>query len=203
MTLSGAAVNASAIVLAGGKSSRMGSPKCLLPFDGEPLIAHLVRRLRRLFAEVIVVAAPDQELPPLAVKIVRDEVAFQGPVGGIYYGLQAASAEVCFVTACDVPFLHLPTVEFLLAALGAADVAVAHWDGRLQPLFAVYRRSVLPFLKQQLAAGELRPTLLYEKVATRILSAAELSGADPQGLSFININLPQDYQSALRRWRSG
>lgn len=63
MTLSGAAVNASAIVLAGGKSLRMGSPKCLLPFDGEPLIAHLARRLRSLFAEVIVGAAPDQELP--------------------------------------------------------------------------------------------------------------------------------------------
>jgi molybdopterin-guanine dinucleotide biosynthesis protein A len=203
MTLNGAAVNASAIILAGGKSSRMGSPKCLLPFDGEPLIAHLVRRLRSRFAEVIVVAAPDQELPPLAVKLVRDEVAFQGPVGGIYYGLQAASEETCFVTACDVPFLNLPTVEFLLAALGAADVAVAHWDGRLQPLFAVYRRSVLPFLKQQLAVGELRPTLLYEKVATKIVSAAELSGVDAQGLSFININLPQDYQSALRRWRSG
>ena len=180
----------------------MGNPKCLLPFDGEPLIAHLVRRLRSLFAEVIVVAAPEQELPPLAVKLVRDEVAFQGPVGGIYYGLQAASEETCFVTACDVPFLNLPTVEFLLAALGAADVAVAHWDGRLQPLFAVYRRSVLPFLKQQLAAGELRPTLLYEKVATKIVSAAELSGVDAQGLSFININLPQDYQSALRRWRA-
>jgi molybdopterin-guanine dinucleotide biosynthesis protein A len=202
MTPSGAAVNASAIVLAGGKSSRMGSPKCLLRFDGEPLIAHLVRRLRRLFAEVIVVAAPEQEIPPLAVKIVRDEVPFQGPVGGMYYGLQAASAEICFVTSCDVPFLNLPTIEFLLATLGAADVAVPHWDGRLQPLFAVYRRSVLPFLKQQLAAGELRSTLLYEKVATRIVSAAELSGADPQGLSFININLPEDYHSALRRWRS-
>jgi molybdenum cofactor guanylyltransferase len=203
MTPNGAAVDASAIILAGGKSSRMGSPKCLLPFDGEPLIAHLVHRLRSLFVEVIVVAAPEQELPTLAVKLVRDEVAFQGPVGGIYYGLQAASEDTCFVTACDVPFLNLSTVEFLLAARGAADVAVAHWDGRLQPLFAVYRRSVLPFLKQQLAAGELRPTLLYEKVATKIVSAAQLSGVDAQGLSFININLPQDYQSALRRWRAG
>jgi molybdopterin-guanine dinucleotide biosynthesis protein A len=70
---------------------------------------------------------------------------------------------------------------------------------------SVRRLSALraPFLKQQLAAGELRPTLLYEKVATRIVAAAELSAADPQGLSFININLPEDYQSALRRWRSG
>ena len=202
MTLNGAAAKASAIVLAGGKSSRMGSPKCLLPFDGEPLIAHIVRRLRSLFAEAIVVAAPEQEVPPLAAKIVRDEVPFQGPVGGMYYGLQAASAEICFVTACDVPFLDLPTIEFLLAALGAADVAVPHWDGRLQPLFAVYRRSLLPLLKQQLAAGQLRPTFLCEKVDTQIVSVAELSGADPQGLSFININEPEDYQSALRRWRS-
>ena len=72
----------------------MGSPKCLLPFDGAPLIAHLVYRLHSLFAEVIVVATVELELPPLAAKIVRDEVAFQGPAGDIYiyrmYRLQAA-----------------------------------------------------------------------------------------------------------------
>ena len=82
----------------------MSSPKCLLPFDGEPLIAHLVRRLLRLFAEGIVVGAPHQMLPPLSVKIVRDEVPFQGPVGGIYYGLQAASEPMCFVSAAMCRF---------------------------------------------------------------------------------------------------
>ena len=79
---------ATAVVLAGGKSSRMGRPKALLLFDGEPLIVHIVRALKHMFAEIVVVAAPEQELPDLPVTLVRDEVAYQGPVGGIYYGLK-------------------------------------------------------------------------------------------------------------------
>jgi len=85
--------NASAVILAGGKSSRMGQPKALLPFDHEPLIVHIVRALKSMFAEAVVVAAPDQELPPLSALLVRDEVAYQGPVGGIYYGLKAAGGD--------------------------------------------------------------------------------------------------------------
>src|ERR1700754_288048 len=94
-----------AVVLAGGKSSRMGRPKSLLLFDGEPLIVHIVRALKRMFAETVIVAAPDQELPDLPATLVRDEVAYQGPVGGIYYGLKASRGKFCFVTSCDVAFL--------------------------------------------------------------------------------------------------
>jgi len=103
--------NVSAIVLAGGKSSRMGRPKSLLLFDGEPLIAQILRNLKNEFAEIIVVAAPDQELPPLSVKLIRDDLPFQGPVGGMYYGLQAMSAEIGFVTSCDAPFLNARLIE--------------------------------------------------------------------------------------------
>jgi len=203
MTSSEAVGNASVIVLTGGKSSRMGAAKFLLPFDGEPLIAHLVRRLANRFNDVVVVAAPEQELPPLPARILRDELPHQGPVGGIYYGLRAAAEEISFVTACDAPFLNLAVVEFLLSPLGDADVGVRFWQERLQPLHAVYRRTVLPLLKQQLDAGLLRPTLFYDKVKTRVIAEAELSAVDPAGLSFINFNTPAEYQDALQRWRAG
>src|SRR6476646_7500499 len=98
--------DATAVVLTGGKSSRMGRPKSLLLFDGEPLIVHIVRALEQMFAETVIVAAPEQALPDLPAILVRDEVAYQGPVGGIYYGLKAASGNFCFVTSCDVPFLN-------------------------------------------------------------------------------------------------
>jgi molybdopterin-guanine dinucleotide biosynthesis protein A len=78
-----------AIVLAGGRSSRMGRPKAMLAFDNEPLIVHIVATLQRLFPEVVVVAAPGQDLPGMPVTLVRDDVAYQGPVGGICYGLRA------------------------------------------------------------------------------------------------------------------
>lgn len=203
MTSSEAVGNASAIILAGGKSSRMGTAKCLLPFDGEPLIAHLVQRLASSFNDVVVVAGLEQELPPLPARIVRDELPHQGPVGGIFYGLRAAAEEVSFVTACDAPFLSLALIEFLLSQLGDADVGVPFWQERLQPLHAVYRKSVLPFLKQQLEERQLRPTLFYDRVKTRVIAEAELSAVDPDGLSFININTPAEYQDALQRWRAG
>ena len=190
----------SAVVLAGGKSSRMGRPKALLLFDGEPLIVHIVRALKRMFSETVIVAAPDQELPDLPATLVRDEVAYQGPVGGIYYGLRSASGESCFVTSCDVAFLNAPLISHLISQISNHDVVVPYWEERFQPLHAVYRRSVLPLLEGQLERGELRPVYLFDKVRTLKISADEIRRFDPEGLSFLNMNTPDDYDQALRRW---
>ena len=190
----------SAIILAGGKSSRMGRAKALLEFDGEPLITHLVRGLSRLFRETVIVAAPGQELPSLEATVVRDEVAYQGPVGGITYGLGAASGETCFVTSCDVAFLNAPLIAYLVAQISNHDVVVPYWEERFQPLHAMYRRSVLPLLAGQLERGELRPIYLFDKVRTLKIGAEEIRRFDPEGLSFFNMNSPADYEAALTRW---
>ena len=190
----------SAIILAGGRSSRMGRAKALLEFDGTPLIAHLMRGLKDLFHDIVVVAAPEQELPPLAATLARDEVAYQGPVGGIYYGLKAAQGDVCFVTSCDVAFLNPPLIAHLVAQIANHDVVVPYWEDRFQPLHAVYRRSVLPLLAGQLERGELRPIYLFDKVRTLTVDADDIRRFDPEGLSFFNMNTPEDYYSALNRW---
>ena len=192
--------DASAVVLVGGKSSRMGRPKALLPFDGEPLIVHVVRALKKMFAETVVVAAPDQELPSLPAVLVRDEVAYQGPVSGIYHGLKAATKEVCFVTSCDAPFLNLQLIAELLAQISDCDVVVPYWQERYQPLHAVYRTSVLPLLKEQLERGELRPIFLYDKVRTRKIPEQEIRRLDSEGLSLLNMNSPAEYDTALQLW---
>jgi molybdenum cofactor guanylyltransferase len=193
-------LNATAVVLTGGKSSRMGRPKALLLFDGEPLIVHLVRALKRMFAETVIVAAPDQELPDLPATLVRDEVGYQGPVGGIYYGLKAASGEFCFVTSCDVPFLNPALISYLTAQISHHDVVVPFWENRFQPLHAVYRTKVLPLLKGQLDRGELRPIYLFDKVQTCKVDEDVIRRFDPEGLSFLNMNTPDDYERALQRW---
>ena len=192
----------SAIVLAGGKSSRMGRPKAMLSFGGEPLIVQVIRRLGPLFPDIVVVAAPGQDLPELPATLVRDEVAYQGPVGGLCYGLRECRSAAAFVTSCDVPFLSLPLVSHLAARLPGHDVVVPRWEGRLQPLHAVYRRSVLPLLEQQLRRGELRPVFLYDKVRTLKLEEEEARALDPDGWSFFNMNTPEDYERALARWRT-
>jgi molybdopterin-guanine dinucleotide biosynthesis protein A len=193
--------HSTAIVLAGGRSSRMGTPKALLVFDGQPLIVHLVGTLQRLFGEVVVVAAPGQDLPALPVTLVRDEVAYQGPVGGLCYGLRAATGDVCFVTSCDSAFLNSNLVSHLVSRIAAHDVVVPRWEGRLQPLHAVYRRSVLPLFEGQLARGELRPVFVFDKVHTLEIDEEEIRRFDPEGLSLFNMNTPEDYEEALRRWR--
>jgi molybdopterin converting factor small subunit len=121
-------------------------------------------------------------------------------VGGIYYGLRAAGGEICFVTSCDVAFINLDLVSHLLSQIPNYDVVVPYWDNRLQPLYAVYRRSVLPLLKEQLERSELRPIFLYDKVRTCKIAEEQIRRLDPDGLSFLNMNTPQDYQAALAFW---
>lgn len=193
-------ISRSAIVLAGGKSSRMGTPKALLRFDGQPLILHVVSTLRRIFDDIVVVAAPGQELPALAVTVVRDDVAYQGPVGGICYGLRAAGGECAFVSSCDSVFLNGRVIGHLLEQIEACDVVVPHWQGRFQPLHAVYRKSVLPLLEEQLERGELRPVYLFDKVRTCTIGEEEIRRLDPDGTSFFNMNTPEDYAEATTRW---
>ena len=218
--------NAAAVILSGGKSSRMGSPKALLLFDGEPLVVHVARALNRLFPEVVVVAAPGEQFVELSrllgsqpnelnqpkklnepnepnkpeITLVRDEVAYQGPVGGIYYGIRAARGEFCFVTSCDVPFLNAALISYLLSQISDCDVVVPYWQERFQPLCAVYRRNVAPLLKEQLERGELRPIFLYDKVRTRKIEEEEIRRFDPDGLSFFNMNSPEEYKTAVAIW---
>lgn len=191
-----------AIVLAGGRSSRMGQSKAMLLFDGTPLITHVVANLRPLFADIVVVAAPGQELPSLPATVVRDDVAYQGPVGGICYGLAAAAADVCFVTACDSAFLSQRLISHLVSQIPDYDVVVPHWQDRLQPLHAVYRRRLLPIVREQLSRGELRVVSLFDKVRTRTIDEAEIRRFDPEGLSFFNMNTPEDYALAVQRLRA-
>jgi molybdopterin-guanine dinucleotide biosynthesis protein A len=217
--------DATAIILTGGKSSRMGRPKALLPFGNEPLILHIVGTLKGVFPEVVVVAAPGDQfvelssllcspnkpndlnqpnqpkkLNELKLTLVRDEIPYQGPVGGIYYGLKAAEGNFCFVTSCDVAFLNLPLIAHLMSQISNYDVVVPYWQERFQPLHAFYRRSVLPLLKEQLERGELRPIYLFDKVRTRKIDENEIRHFDPEGLSFLNMNTPEDYDAALKRW---
>ena len=183
----------------------MGRTKALLTFDDTPLIVHLVQRLSQRFSDIVVVAAPDQSLPVLPATIVYDEVAHQGPVGGIYYGLRAIRGEAAFVTSCDVAFLQLPFIDYLLSQLNhdayRYDVVVPFWQDRFQPLHAVYRTSVIPHLQEQLATQRLRPVFLYDTVPTRKISPEAIKHFDPDGLSFLNMNTEADYQAALIRWQ--
>jgi molybdopterin-guanine dinucleotide biosynthesis protein A len=182
----------------------MGRPKSALLFDGEPLVAHLLRRLAGVFPEIVVVRATDQEVPlPLdvAVSVAKDAVADQGPVAGICAGLAAVRRPLAFVVACDIPFLEPRLGAWMVAQAEGHDVVVPEWEGRLNPLQAVYRTRVLPLLEEQLAAGQRRLVDLYDRVTVRRVSEAEIRAIDPDGLTFLNMNTPEEYDRALNLWR--
>src|SRR5439155_9786192 len=100
------------------------------------------------------------------------------------------------------PFLNLSFIAHLISQIAHYDVVVPFWQNRLQPLHAVYRRSVAPLLHEQLERGELRPIFLYQKVRTCEVGADEIRRFDPEGLSFRNLNSPEDYEAALALWQN-
>lgn len=198
-------MNAGGIVLCGGRSRRMGRPKLSLPFGDETMLARVARRLGEAVAPIVVVAAAGQEVPPLpeSVRVARDRRDDRGPLEGLAVGLGVLrdQADAAFVTTCDVPLLVPALVRKMidLAARREADVLMPHVDGFDQPLSAVYRTSVLPHVERLLADGQLRPAYLFDAVPTRRVAADELTGVDPELDSLLNVNRPEDYETALRR----
>lgn len=193
-----------AMILCGGRSSRMGRDKATLPFGDETLLERVLHRLWPVCVPRMVVGRRSQTLPTLPddVQVVFDEIEDQGPLGGLAPGLRAAEDGVSawFVTSCDVPFVSPSLVSFLAERLADdVDVVVPRVDGFLQPLTAVYRPTVLPELEALFAAGGRRPVHLFDRVRTRIVEEDELAHVDPELLSFLNCNRPEDYRAALVR----
>jgi molybdopterin-guanine dinucleotide biosynthesis protein A len=190
------------IVLCGGQSKRMGHPKAWLPFAGELMLPRVVRLLSEAVHPVVVVAAPDQEVPPLPaeVALVRDEEKGRGPLQGLAAGLTAlrGKADAAYLSSCDVPFLRPPFVCRLIDLLGDRAICVPRVGEYHHPLAAVYRIEVADAVARLLAEDRLRPFFLFEAVPTRVVEAAELADVDPAFQTLRNLNAPEDYEAALR-----
>jgi len=194
--------SASAVILVGGRSARMGQPKATLRFGNLTLIERTVAELARAFDEIVVVAAPESEaieLPALGVAtIVHDEDAYQGPVGALARGLRASRHELAFACSCDLPMLRSEVASWMLSLADGYDAVIPRVGERLQPLHAVYRRRCADILDAMLSRGEHRLSAVADVVNARIVAEAEYRRADPDALSCFNINTPDDYARALK-----
>ncbi|HEV3144268.1 MAG TPA: molybdenum cofactor guanylyltransferase [Gemmataceae bacterium] len=190
------------IIVCGGRSSRMGRPKAWLPFGPELMLQRVVRILGEVVSPIVVVAAPDQDVPPLPpeVQIVRDEREGFGPLQGLAAGLQALQgpAEAAYLSSCDVPFLQPAFVCRMIELRGEHAICVPYVGGYHHPLAAVYRVDVLDTVNRLLAEKRLRPVFLFESLLTRVVEAGELADVDPTFQSLRNLNTPEDYEAALR-----
>lgn|ERR1019366_6427604 len=190
------------IVLCGGQSTRMGRPKAWLPFGSELLLPRVVRLLSEAVSPIVVVAAPDQELPPLPdeVRIVRDAERGRGPLQGLAAGLAAlqGDADAAYASSCDVPFLRPAFVRRVIELLGTERICVPRVGAYHHPLAAVYRMDVLSAVLALLEQNRLRTALLFEAVPTRVVQVEELQDVDPTFETLRNLNTPEDYEQALR-----
>jgi molybdenum cofactor guanylyltransferase len=190
------------IVLCGGQSRRMGRSKATLPFGAETMVLRVLRLLSEVAQPCVVVAAPQQELPPLPddVQVLRDRAEGRGPLEGLYCGLSALEQRVdaAYVTGCDVPLLQPAFVRRLVELLADHDVVVPVEGEFFHPLAAVYRPRVAATIADLLARDQRRMISFYDQVATRRVSVDQLRDADPALRSLMNINRPEDYERALR-----
>jgi len=189
-------VSASAIVLCGGRSTRMGRDKASLPFGDEALLLRVVRLAREVASEVLLVAREGQALPD-GLDAVRDPVEGLGPLAGIAAGLHAMTGERAFVCACDMPLLRPALARRLIDLSHGFDACVPVVDGFPVPTCAVYARATAVLARELVAARELRPKALLESARTRFVPGDELRDVDPELLSFLDCDTEEEYQAAL------
>jgi len=195
----------SAAVLAGGRATRLGRDKVTIELGGETLIQRAVRLVSALSDDVIVVGRTDQQsqLAQLihGARILSDAEPFVGVLAGIASGLVAARHDWCLVVACDMPFVSLDLVRYMMSLKEGYDVVVPRLEEGLEPLLSLYHKNCLPALLCALKLGARRVVSFYAPQRVRYVEAAEVHRIDPMGRSFHNINVPEDLVRA-QEWLS-
>jgi molybdopterin-guanine dinucleotide biosynthesis protein len=187
----------SAIVLAGGRASRLGGiNKARIEVGGVPIIHRIVEALRPLADQTILVGRFASDVGPAGVEVLPDAIERGSALVGLYSGLLAARHDAAIAVACDMPFLSAPLLAHILTRSVDSDVTVPRIGPHLEALHAVYRRSCLPPMLEMIEAGDHKIVNLYDRVRVLEISEAELRSIDPDLLSVFNVNTPSDMQRA-------
>jgi molybdopterin-guanine dinucleotide biosynthesis protein A len=186
----------SAVVLAGGGSQRLGFDKSLLELGGEPLLKQILQRLAELSDDRLVVANRRQELAHLQVPIIADARPGMGPLGGIYSGLRAMRHERGLFVACDMPFLNVRLLQYMVQQCPEFDVVIPRIGDDTEALCAIYSRACLHAIADLLDHGQMRIVDFFPQVRVHYVERREIEAFDPEHLSFFNINTQADLELA-------
>lgn len=193
-------MKAGAIILAGGKSSRMKTNKALLKFDEKTNIERMKDELKQVFDDIILVTNDPETYQFLNIKTVTDHFPGSGPLAGIHAGLEASDYEENLVVACDMPFVSAELAANLVKALKHHDAVVPVIGGRQHPLFAAYQKRISREAKERIESGELRMKHLLDALNVRYLSEDDLQLYCDGNLEriFFNMNHPEEYEEAIK-----
>jgi molybdopterin-guanine dinucleotide biosynthesis protein A len=187
-------VEVSAVILSGGESSRMGMNKAFIELNGKRIIDRNIDLLSTILPEVIIVTNTPLDYAYLNAQIATDIFPQKGSLGGIYTGLFYSSHPHSLVVACDMPFLNKEVIEYLIEKIDNNDVVIPHLSDGFHPLHAIYSRRCLPFIERLIERDDLRIIHFFKRVRVREITEKELSQVDPELISFLNINTPEDFK---------
>lgn len=189
------------VLLAGGRSRRMGHDKRFLELEGHTLLERTLSVLEEVFSDVLVVVA--DPLPPLASlrhRVVTDLIPHCATLGGLFTGLSYATHPRIFAVACDMPFLNPRVIVRLAEIEDQSDVVMVQLASGLQPMHAIYSKACLPHLERMAKAEALKVQEIVRSsgIAVRLVFEDEIRDLDPQFLSFFNVNTPADLEFARK-----
>lgn len=186
----------SGAVLVGGQSRRIGTDKALLTISGKPIIQRVVETLRAVASEVFLVGPGAERYAWLNVQVTDDLVSGAGPLGGIHTALSIARYPRCLVVACDMPFLDMDLLRYMLSEAVCWDAVVPRGPERFETLHAVYTRSCLKPIEQMLESGNLCPVGFFPLSRVRIVEPQEIASFEGGRRSLMNVNTQADLELA-------
>ncbi len=190
------------VVLAGGANTRYPTPKAFIKVDGVPLITRTLDLLRQVVGPRVVISTNEPELySHLGVPLIGDTVKGVGAMGGIVSVFEATGAEELFVAACDMPFIKAEVVQYIIDNRDKEghQATACMMDKRPQPLLAVYPRSLLGKMRELLSKGRYSLLGIVVDIEANVLKEDDLRAIDSEGISFVNVNTPEDYEKILTR----
>ncbi len=191
-------IEVTGVLLAGGKSRRMGEDKRHLVVGEQTLLERGLAVLQSIFCEVLVVIAQDSPPLKVAARVVRDLVPDCGSLGGLYTGLTQATTPYIFVVACDMPFLNQTVITQFTSRRGTADIVMARLADRLHPMHALYGKRCVPALEEMIRARQfkIQEVVSHSFLRVHYVTEADLLTIDPSGHSFYNVNTMADLEAA-------
>lgn len=191
------------VILAGGENRRFPTLKAFINLDGSTIIEKNLALLKSLFNDNLISTNMPEEYFHLGERMIGDVLPSKGPMSGIYSCLVNAAGGSVFVTACDMPFLKKELVSYIcnrhedLSAFKNFDATVPVFNGKPQPLLAIYRKSLLRLLEERILSEKTSLRFLLDDIKTNLIDEAEIRKIDPDGKSFVNINTVEDYGRVL------
>ena len=186
----------SGVILAGGKSGRYGRNKALVKIGPLSLIERVIRVMRSVSQEVVLITNAPDEYAHLGLPMHKDLIPGLGPLGGIYTGLNIIPHKAGFFVACDMPALNASLIRHMVEISPDFDVVAARIDGKIESLHALYTKGCLQAIKGLIDTQQYQVFRFFHLVSVRYIDEMEIRSFDPEFTSFINVNRPEE----LRRF---